>query len=330
MNEIICGDALTELRKIKKESVDLILTSPPYWNQRSYSDNELEIGCEEDIIDYLSSLEEVFDECLRVCKRTGSIVFNIGDKYLKGDLQLIPYRFAIRMKDRHAPALKLINDITWVKTNPTPRQHKRRLISSTEPFFHFVRYEHMFYCNPDAYLEVEKVEAPNRVSPRKGDGYVTKIQNSDLKPKEKLKALTALAIAVQEVRDGSISDFRMKIRGVHAKAFGGQAGGRNSQIDNKGFTVIKMYGSKLKRDVIINSVANTKDIDHPAVFPLKVITEMIKLLSKENDLILDPFCGSGQVCIASKLLNRRYLGIDLKKEYCELAEDRVSKVESLI
>jgi DNA modification methylase len=330
MNKIICGDALAELKKMEKESVDLILTSPPYWGQRSYSDNDLELGNEVYRDQYLEGLEAVFDECIRVVKRTGSIVFNIGDRYIKGDLQLMPYRFAIRMQDRHNPALKLINDITWVKSNPTPRQHKRRLISSTEPFFHFVRYEHMFYCNPDAYLEVEKVEAPKKVSPRKGEGYASKIQNSDLKPKEKLKALTALIKTVQEVRDGNISDFRMKIRGVHAKAFGGQAGGRNSQIEKQGFTIIKMYGSKLKRDVIVNAVANTKDIDHPAVFPLKVITEMIKLLSKENDVILDPFCGSGQVCVASKLLNRRYLGIDLKKEYCELAENRVSKVESLI
>ena len=252
MNKIICGDALTELKKIEKESVDLILTSPPYWDQRSYlEDNDLEIGCEKDIVDYLSSLEEVFDECLRVCKRTGSIVFNIGDKYIKGDLQLIPYRFAIRMKDRYAPALKLINDITWVKSNPTPRQHKKRLISSTEPFFHFVKYEHMFYYNREAFFEEDK-SAKSKVTPKKGEGYATKIQNSDLTSKEKLNALIALTKTVQEVRDGEIIDFRMKIRGVHKKAFGGQPGGRNNQIDKKGFTVIKMHGCKLKRDVILN------------------------------------------------------------------------------
>jgi site-specific DNA-methyltransferase (adenine-specific) len=91
-----------------------------------------------------------------------------------------------------------------------------------------------------------------------------------------------------------------------------------------------MHGCKLKRDVIINSVANTKDIDHPAVFPLKVIMELIKLLSTEDNLVLDPFCGSGQVCVAAKLLNRKYLGIELKKEYCDLSENRISEIESLI
>jgi len=330
MNKIICGDALSELKKLDKESVDLILTSPPYWEQRKYTKgDDREIGKEKYIIEYLENLEKVFDECLRVCKRTGSIVFNLGDKYIKGDLQLIPYRFAIRMKDRHSPPLKLINDITWVKTNPTPRQYKKRLISATEPFFHFVKYEHMFYYNQEAFFKEDEPIKPN-LSPKKGEGYVTKIQNSDLKPKEKLNAMIALTKTVQEIRAGEISDFRMKIRGVHKKAFGGQPGGRNNQIDKKGFTIIKMYGCKLKRDVITNSVANTKDIDHPAVFPLKVIMELIKLLSVEDSLVLDPFCGSGQVCVASKLLNRKYLGIELKKEYCELSENRISRIESLI
>ena len=117
----------------------------------------------------------------------------------------------------------------------------------------------------------------------------------------------------------------MKIRGVHKKAFGGQAGGRNNQIDKQGYTIIRMYGKKLKRDIIESSVANTKNINHPAVFPLKVIAEMIKLLSPENSVVLDPFCGSGQVCLAAKSLNRQYIGIDLNPEYCELTKNRINE-----
>ena len=72
----------------------------------------------------------------------------------------------------------------------------------------------------------------------------------------------------------------------------------------------------------------TKNVNHPAVFPLKVISELVKLLSKENGVVLDPFCGSGQVYLAAKSLNRKYLGIDLNKRYCELAENRIDKIES--
>lgn len=60
-----------------------------------------------------------------------------------------------------------------------------------------------------------------------------------------------------------------------------------------------------------------------------MITEVIQLLSKEDDIILDPFCGSGQVCLAAKLLQRNYLGIDLNPEYCKIAKNRLIDKEEV-
>ena len=328
MNKIICGNSQTELKKLETESVDLIITSPPYYNQRDYSeDKDLEIGNENHINDYFDRLDGVFSECLRICKRTGSIVFNVGDIYYKKDLQLLPYRFAIKMKDRYSPPLKLINEITWVKSNPTPRQYNKRLISSTEPFFHFVRSDNYYYDRNSFLDDGSKDDKVFYWQQGKGRIYPKLIKDSDLTDDEKRNAMSALTEAICDYRIGKITDFRMKIRGVHKKAFGGQAGGRNNQIDNQGFTVIKMYGKKLKRDVIETSVANTRNIDHPAVFPLKVIMEMVKLLSMENGVVLDPFCGSGQTCLAAKMLNRQYLGIDLNPKFCDLAIKRIGESE---
>jgi site-specific DNA-methyltransferase (adenine-specific) len=326
MNKIICGNARTELEKLEDESVDLIITSPPYYKQRSYlKDDVMEIGDEGALIDYERRLGAVFSQCVRVCKPTGNIIFNLGDRYDNGSLQLLPYRFAIRSLDYND--VKLINDITWVKTNPTPRQYKRRLISSTEPFFHFAKSKDYYY-NIDAFLAEEKKIEKKIPSCKKGKKYIKLIEKSDLSSDEKGRAIIALAEVVVEYSQREISDFRMKIRGIHKKAFGGQSGGRNSQIDKQGYTIIRMYGKKLKRDVIENSVANTKNIDHPAVFPLKVINELVKLLSKESDLILDPFCGSGQVCISAKSLNRNYLGVDLNPDFCDLAEKRLKDTDN--
>jgi len=324
MNKIICGNAFTVLKKIETESVDLVITSPPYLGQREYQTNSVdEIGHEPNTVMYNIAIAEVFSECFRVCKSTGSIIFNIGDSYKDKSLQLAPYRFAICILDHYKHTdLKLINEITWVKTNPTPRQYNKRLISSTEPFFHFVKSDDYYY-NPSAYLEEEMNRPRKEVTGKKGWGYKKLIDQSDLSEMEKEKAMGAIWTARQELILGQITDFRMKIRGIHKKAFGGQSGGRNSQIEKQGFTVIKMSGKKLKRDVIETSVANTKNIDHPAVFPLKVIKELIKLLSEENNVVLDPFCGSGQTCLAAKSLNRQYLGIDLNSKYCELAENRL-------
>jgi site-specific DNA-methyltransferase (adenine-specific) len=321
VNKIICGDSISCLRKMPSECVDLIITSPPYFKQRTYIEGkDLEIGNEEFAIDYLDILDKVFSECLRVCKRNGNIVFNLGDKYLKGDLALLPYRFAIRVKDRYSPPLKLINNITWVKSNPTPRQYDRRLVNSTEPFFHFARSKDYYY-DRDAfqYSEIEQKE----ITATKGLAYLDKIYNSRLTDTEKIAAVTAMYQARQEISDGKITDFRMKIRGVHKLAFGGQQGGRNNEIKNNGFTVIKMTGQKMKRDVIESPVDNNKGIDHPAIFPLKVIKDMVLLLSPQDGIVLDPFCGSGTTCLAAKELNRKYIGIDLSEKFCDMSRERL-------
>jgi site-specific DNA-methyltransferase (adenine-specific) len=320
MNKIICGDSLEELTKLESDSVDLIVTSPPYFKQRKYTEDKREIGSEIGPGFYLQILLGVFNECVRIIKPTGSIVWNMGDIYKDKSLQLLPYRFAINIID-HYKNIKLINDITWVKSNPTPRQYNKRLVSSTEPFFHFVKSSEYYY-DRDEFLKRDEPIKPNK-SPKKGQGYVPQIQNSDLTSEEKLNALGDLAIVVSEVHDGQIADFRMKIRGVHKKAFGGQAGGRNNQIDKQGYTIIRLTGNKIKRDVIESSVANTKDIDHPAVFPLTLVKEVIKLLSEKGNVILDPFSGSGQVCVVAKSLDRQYLGIDLSPYYCEIARKRL-------
>jgi site-specific DNA-methyltransferase (adenine-specific)/site-specific DNA-methyltransferase (cytosine-N4-specific) len=74
--------------------------------------------------------------------------------------------------------------------------------------------------------------------------------------------------------------------------------------------------------------ANIGSIDrgvlHPAMYPQGLSDFMIKTFSREGDLILDPFCGSGQTCLSAKRLQRRYLGFDLKAEYVEIARERLS------
>lgn len=65
--------------------------------------------------------------------------------------------------------------------------------------------------------------------------------------------------------------------------------------------------------------------NHPTVKPLKLMCWLITLGSRPNDLILDPFTGSGTTLLAAKMLNRRSVGLDINKEYCILANIRTSK-----
>ena len=120
----------------------------------------------------------------------------------------------------------------------------------------------------------------------------------------------------------------MKIKGIHALPYGGQSGGRLTQIETKGFTIIKILGNSLKRDIIESTVETIKGTLHPAIYPEYVIQEIIKLLTKSGDLILDPFLGSGTTAIVAKKLKRNYIGVEIFEDYVKYAEERLSKMNN--
>ena len=132
---------------------------------------------------------------------------------------------------------------------------------------------------------------------------------------------------IDEAKSGKIESFRMKIRGMHSLPFGGQQGGRKTQILNKGFTIIKIHGNSIKRDLIESPVETIKGIQHPAVYPEYIIKELIKLLTPKNGIVLDPFMGSGTTAIASKKLGRDYVGFEINKKYCDYANERLKKMD---
>ena len=88
----------------------------------------------------------------------------------------------------------------------------------------------------------------------------------------------------------------------------------------------------IERDDFINwtksiwtfPAVNAKKIGHPAPFPIELPHRLINLYSYEEDVVLDPFCGSGTTCIAAIQNNRKYVAYDIKKEYVDLAEKRIS------
>ncbi len=325
IDSIQCGDAAFLLKQLPDNSIDLVVTSPPYYMQRNYNGMGIGTGHEKTVESYIDSLLEVFSEIVRVVKPSGNIVYNIGDKYLNGSLLLVPYRFAIKATNDHS--VKLVNEITWVKRNPTPRQFGRRLVSSTEPFFHFVKGT-KYYYNPDKFFNEVDERKRHKPSNRLGERYRTLIENSDLSSELKRKAHKSLDEVTEEVKESKIEGFRMKIRGIHAEAFGGQEGGRKSQIEKNGYTIIKIHGKKMKKDVIISSVESIPGNKHSAIFPLSIIKEIIKLLSPKNGIVLDPYSGSGTTAIAAMEEDCHYLGIDIDSTYCELSRKRLAECQA--
>ena len=71
--------------------------------------------------------------------------------------------------------------------------------------------------------------------------------------------------------------------------------------------------------------ARAKKIGHPAPFPIQLPQKFINLYTYKNDLILDPFLGSGTTAVAAKLLERNFVGYEIEKEYIEIAKNRIKK-----
>ena len=199
---VICGDSSVELRKLEPRSIDLVVTSPPYFQQRKYAAEGQ--GNEETVVHYLENLLYVFAEVVKVMKPTGNIVYNLGDKIVDGSLQLIPCQFALRVLGDCK--LRLVNDITWVKSNPTPHQFSRRLIASTEPFYHFALGS-KYYYDRNSFMPADR-KWRSKPSNKLGLRYRQLINSSNLNEHERDSAHKALDEVIADVHEGKIHSFQ--------------------------------------------------------------------------------------------------------------------------
>jgi site-specific DNA-methyltransferase (adenine-specific) len=69
-------------------------------------------------------------------------------------------------------------------------------------------------------------------------------------------------------------------------------------------------------------------VGHPAPFPEELPFRFIQLYSYEDDIILDPFCGSGTTCLSALKSNRRYVGYDIDEDYVKLAQNKIYSYQS--
>lgn len=167
---ILEGDALYALQRLPAQSVQCIVTSPPYWGLRDYG-IEGQIGLEETLPQFINRLVSVFSEAKRVLRDDGVLWINIGDGYTSGnrgyrapdkknparamsvrpntpeglkpkDLLGIPWRLAFALQD---DGWYLRSDIVWHKPNAMPESVKDRPSRSHEYLFMFSKAERYFY-----------------------------------------------------------------------------------------------------------------------------------------------------------------------------------------
>lgn len=157
LDRIYVGDAVSVMRRWPDSFVDLVLTSPPYFNLRDYGVGG-QIGLEKAPEEYIARMMQVVRECGRILKPTGSLYLNIGDTYRGKTLLGIPWRVALAMT---AEGWLLRNEIVWAKPHGLPTPIKDRLNTTHEKIFHFVK-------QPTYYFDLDAIRVPTKGTYREG------------------------------------------------------------------------------------------------------------------------------------------------------------------
>jgi DNA modification methylase len=153
MPELLLGDA--RALPLPDESVDVVVTSPPYLGLRDYG-HDAQLGSEPTPAEFLDALIACTREMVRVLKPSGSIFLNLGDSYSGGrpgstptkSLQLVPERYRIRCVDELGLIARAV--IVWQKVNSLPESVQDRVRRSHEDWVHLTR-------NPRYFAAVDEI-----------------------------------------------------------------------------------------------------------------------------------------------------------------------------
>ena len=297
-NVIHVGDNIFHLTNIPDASVDMCVTSPPYYNLRDYK-NSGQIGAENTVSDFVENLCKVFDEVKRILKPTGSCWVNIGDTYDKKRLLQVPSRFEIAMCDR---GWHLRNEIIWSKPNPQPISSKDRFWGNHEKFFWFVKDVKKYYFNrdpilvPQAEISIRRMFSKNNMDKRKDfnasskEGFAISSSSQD---KHYARMREEMGIDKEFNYEELVKSGKCPTR---------------PEFDTWDIPSVTYKGA------------------HFAVYPPELIEKPILSCCPEQGIVIDPFMGSGTTGEVAKLNNRRYIGLELNPEYAILANERISKV----
>lgn len=324
-----CGDALDVLREMPACSVDMAITSPPYYMKREYLAGG--IGLESSPDGFIDNLVAICSEVFRVLKPTGSFWLNLGDSYINKNLSLIPARVAIRLTDEVGFTLR--NQVVWNKLKGAPDNSNDKLRSLWEPIFFFCKEPKGYYYDADAARKpprkAQSIKHGAVVSATGVSGvrYRRKSElSTELTDSEKRAAFAALDEMLHLVECGEVPDFRMVIRGATRTTHGNSTklSGRAKELAEKGFYFLKYSkkGAKISDvwDIIPEDTQGR--IFHYAPYPEDLVKNPIALTCPKGGIVLDPFVGTGTTCKVAQEMGRKSVGIDLSAEYLDLARER--------
>ncbi len=160
LDTVLVGDSWSLARSLPSNYFQCIVTSPPYFGHREYSNDEglapMELGREEEPAVYVRKLVFLFEELRRTLRDDGTLWLNLGDTYRKERLLGTPWRVALGLQDA---GWILRSEIIWNKPNAMPSSVKNRPTTSHEHIFLLTKSKDYFY-NADAIREPHVTFAP--------------------------------------------------------------------------------------------------------------------------------------------------------------------------
>ena len=313
------GNCADIMRSLPSDSVDCVVTSPPYFGLRSYlsidhPNKASEIGCEPTMQEYIANLVSVFAEVRRILKPTGTAWLNLGDSYSthrsgetsgwikshpgrphrasqesrcdselpEKNLMLIPHRVAIALQD---DGWWIRSDNVWAKRNPLPEPVKDRTARSHEYVFQLTKSK-KYYFDVDA---IKEPVAPSTLGRGKVDFGGAKGRN--YKP----------------TKDDP--NFRN----------GSEQWGRTFDYTES------CKNGRNKRSVWEITTKPYPEA-HFATMPPEIPRICISAGCPPEGIVLDPFAGSGTTLEIAKELGRRAIGIELNPDYCDLIAQRCQQM----
>jgi site-specific DNA-methyltransferase (adenine-specific) len=246
-------DCVEGMKQLDPECIDLVVTSPPYDNMRTYNGFDFDF-------------ESTAKELVRVLKHGGVIVWVVGDQTINGSETGTSFKQAL-----YFMSLGLNLHDTMIYAKPSA--------SFPETTRYYQVFEYMFVFS-------------------KGKPKTINL----LQDKEnKWAGGKSFACATQRLQDGTLR--KQKIINVKDKGIR-----PNIWVLNTG----KGFSSK-----------DDLAYEHPAIFPEQLASDHIYSWSNEGDIVLDPFMGSGTTAKMALLLNRKFIGFEISKEYCDIANKRI-------
>lgn len=326
LNQILIGDAREQLAELPDESVDCVITSPPYFAMRDYGHVE-QLGAEAHVEAWAANIAAVCAELCRVLKPGGALWLNLGDGYArhpkegapKKSLLLGPQRVALRLT---RAGWLLRNQVVWAKRNPMPSSVTDRL-SNTHEFVYFFTKQQRYYFDLDAIRESKASGASGSV--RRG--------SATYPPRE---AVPSIGNAPRiDLNQGLAS---MKAEGRDSHPLGKSPGDvwhlATSSYHGAHFATFPV--ELVRRPLLATcppAVCSACELPWQragqVVDGRRLATGRLRAVcgcraSSRPGVVLDPFMGAGTIALAAEEHGRDWVGIELNPAYAALAESRLA------